>query len=387
MQNYFGETTNNQHMTLGELCEKAAAWFIIGKTAGLSGAGLGFCTLLGPILDKSMGLNLDKTVAQVLEQARQEKIVQEKAARTQALLKSIGLKNRFEAAEPLASLFGHQESQDSETPHNTKINTPRIDEERKWREVIIHPSVVLILGKRGSGKSALGYYLLELFHYAFNIYVVGVPQKAQSLLPDWIGVVPSLEILPPKCIALVDEAYLRYHARSSNTDESIFMSKLLNLSRQKEQSIIFVSQEARQLDRNIVSSADVIVFKDLGILQIEFDRRELNRIAKQAKQALDSVIGDKRSWNYTYSPSTDFIGPIKNSLPTFWCNKLSRIFASTGHGGESTIKPARQMTLSKKICTAKELNGNNHSIGQIAKILGVSKGTVYNYLHDYPYVR
>ena len=387
MQNYFGETTDNQHMTLGELCEKAAAWFIIGKTAGLGGEELGFCTLLGPIVDKAMDLNLDKVVAQALERARREKVEQEKAARTQSLSKSIELKSRCETAEPRTPLLFYQESQDSATSHNTKINTPRIDEERKWREVIIHPSVVLILGKRGSGKSALGYYLLELFRYAFNIYVVGVPQKAQGILPDWIGVVPSLEMLPPKCIALVDEAYLRYHARSSNTDESIFMSKLLNLSRQKEQSIIFVSQEARQLDRNIVSSANVIVFKDLGILQIEFDRRELNRVATQAKQALDSVIGDRRSWNYAYSPSTDFIGPLKNSLPTFWCNKLSRIFASAGHGDESTMKPARQMTLSVKIQTAKELSRNNHSIGQIARILSVSKGTVYNYLHDYPYVR
>jgi len=81
----------------------------------------------------------------------------------------------------------------------------------------------------------------------------------------------------------------------------------------------------------------------------------------QGAGQLDSVIGDRRSWNYAYSPSTDFIGPLKNSLPTFWCNKLSRAFASTGHGDESTIKPARQMPLSVKIQTAKELSDNNHS--------------------------
>jgi hypothetical protein len=40
----------------------------------------------------------------------------------------------------------------------------------RWREVIIHPSVVLLLVKRGSGKSALGYRLLELL-YGLTPYV------------------------------------------------------------------------------------------------------------------------------------------------------------------------------------------------------------------------
>ena len=45
----------------------------------------------------------------------------------------------------------------------------------RWREVILPSSVVLILGKRGSGKSALAYRLLELFRYHKLPYVVAVP--------------------------------------------------------------------------------------------------------------------------------------------------------------------------------------------------------------------
>ena len=62
----------------------------------------------------------------------------------------------------------------------------------RWRQVIVHPSVVLILGKRGSGKSALAYRLLELHRYKLIPYVVGVPAGARRLLPDWIGIAPSL---------------------------------------------------------------------------------------------------------------------------------------------------------------------------------------------------
>jgi hypothetical protein len=43
-------------MTFTEFLEKAPAWFFLGKIAGLSGEGLGFCTFLGPIVDKAMGI-------------------------------------------------------------------------------------------------------------------------------------------------------------------------------------------------------------------------------------------------------------------------------------------------------------------------------------------
>ena len=145
--------------------------------------------------------------------------------------------------------------------------------------MIVHPAVVLILGKRGSGKSALAYRVLESFRYALSPYVVGVPAQARELLPDWIGVAPTLENLPAKSIALVDEAYLSYHARGSQAAASRSMSQALNLSRQRDQTLIFVSQESRQVDKNIASSANVVVFKELGMLQLEFDRRELNKVA------------------------------------------------------------------------------------------------------------
>jgi len=140
----------------------------------------------------------------------------------------------------------------TENPPETTLASPTIslsslfsekplERDAAWLMKIVHPSVVLILGKPGSGKSALGYRLLELLRYVADIYVVGFPEQARSLLPECIGIVPSLEDLPNKCIALVDEAYLAYHSRGSMTAKSKAMSQALNLSRQKEQTIIFIT--------------------------------------------------------------------------------------------------------------------------------------------------
>lgn len=259
------------------------------------------------------------------------------------------------------------------------------DTDSQWRSIIVHPSVVLILGKRGSGKSALGYRLIELFRYTARPYVVGVPATARALLPDWIGIASDLETLPPKSIALVDEAYLHYHARGSMARESMAMSQAVNLSRQKEQTLIFVSQEARQVDRNISSSASVVVFKDLGMLQLEFDRREFNKLAEQARQAFAALPSDKRSHGFVYAPDSDFLGMMENELPSFWKPSLSKLFAADVT--PSTPRSPKRMTPQEKAEIAKEMWAAGAPYSEIADTLGVSKATVANYLKGYPYKR
>ena len=95
-----------------------------------------------------------------------------------------------------------------------------VEADARWLEVVVAPAVILLLGKRGSGKSALSYRLLELFRYRLPAYVVGAPERSSKLLPDWIGTVPTLEDLPPDCIALVDEAYIHFHSRRSMAQEA-----------------------------------------------------------------------------------------------------------------------------------------------------------------------
>ena len=253
----------------------------------------------------------------------------------------------------------------------------------RWREVVVPPAVILMLGKRDSGKSALAYWLLELFRYRLSPYVVGAPAQAGKLLPEWIGTVPTLEDLPPDSIALVDEAYLHYHARRSMAQESAAMSQQLNLSRQRNQTLIFVSQEARQLDRNIASSASVMVFKELGMLQPEFDRPELRKLVAEARDALAGVGKNKRRWAYVYSPDADYLGLMESRLPSFWKPSLSRLFAEGP--ASSSQRPVGKMTPQEKAARALELRARGYTYGPIMKELGVSKSTVVNYLKGYPY--
>jgi DNA-binding CsgD family transcriptional regulator len=217
-----------------------------------------------------------------------------------------------------------------------------------------------------------------------TVYAVGLPSEARKLLPEWIGVAASLEDVPGKSIVLVDEAYVPYHARAGTTVGAKTMSRDGNLSRQREQTIIFVTQEARQIDKNIASSADVVVFKEVSMLQLKFDRRELNDLATQARAAFATIKGDKRQWSFVCVLDTGFAGLVQNTLPTFWKEKLSHVFAA---GGEAIAMAPKKTPLSQRIEKAKELALQGLSQGEIAKLMGVSRPTVGNWLKSYPYKR
>lgn len=250
-----------------------------------------------------------------------------------------------------------------------------------WRKVIVHPAVVLVLGRRGSGKSALAYWLLEVFHYELACYVVGVPTEAGRYLPDWVGIRSSLDGVPRRAVILVDEAHLPYHARTSTAAASIEMSRLVNLARQREQTLLFVTQEARQVDRNIASSASVVVFKEPSSIQVSFERPELRRRAEEALAQFQIVRGDKRSWAFVYAPDADSQGMLENPLPSFWTPKLSHLFAA-GQGGAPSRQP-RRPTVREKALKARQLRDRGWSLKQIAKELAVSKATVVNYVRGY----
>ena len=167
------------------------------------------------------------------------------------------------------------------------------------------------------------------------------------------------------------------------SEENRLISQLLNLSRQRNQTLVFVTQEARQLDKNITSVADVIIFKKPSALQIELERPEVRPIARRAREAFTTVSGSSTPWSYVFSPDADFEGLLENQLPTFWTKQLSRAFASGRSDGDANhpVPTSRN----DKQDRAKLLRKDGNSYAAIARELGVSKSTVVNYLKGYPY--
>jgi len=358
---------NNNQQSLADFLIRAAIWGGLGYFAGLRGSKLKGFAFLGPVSEQVFGYSLED-IGAAIERERQKKGWQERISNIEKNLLATSLQppkiNMPEIPNSILSSF--------QTP---------ID--NRWLDIIKHPAIVLVLGSKGSGKSAACYRFLELFRYKLTPYVVGFPEQGKGLLPDWIGIAQSLEELPPKSISLVDEAYILHHARESLKAENRNISRLLNLSRQEDKTIVFVAQIGRQVDIDIVSSADVLVLKPPGMFQPKFERPELRDILIEARQAFESVKGNLKRWSYVYSHNANFVGLLENELPTFWSPKLSNIYGCTKEPAQTKLP--NKMTLEEKILKAKELYRSGWSLSQIAKYFGVSKSTVYNWIHDYPY--
>ena len=248
----------------------------------------------------------------------------------------------------------------------------------QWLGLVRHPSVVLIIGKRGGGKSALGYRLLELLRGHGEPYAVGLPPNAAKLLPDWVGVMDRLEDVPTGAVVLLDESYLSHHARGSMTEAGRAIGGLINLSRQKRQTLIFIVQEARQLDVNIVSQIDVLAVKELSELSRGYERAQLRQLTDKARAMFQGLSGKRTPWTWVYSEPGDHEGLVKNELASFWKPRLSHAFADGGQGtGTATSRRGKRPSIEEQGRRARKMRQAGLSYAEIARNLGVSKQTAY----------
>ena len=176
---------------------------------------------------------------------------------------------------------------------------------------------------------------------------------------------------------------MTYHARGSMTADGRTIGQAVNLSRQRGQTLIFVVQELRQLDVNVVSQADVVAIKELSEISREFERKELRKVTDRARAAFAATpVQDKRGLTWIHSEPTAFQGLTRNEMPSFWKPALSRSFAEAGSG--STHAAPRRGTRTPRTeleDRARALQQTDHTYGKIAAIMGLPKLMVWDLLN------
>ena len=259
-----------------------------------------------------------------------------------------------------------------------------------------HPAVILILGHRGSGKTALAVRLQELLRDVAPPYTVGLPPKAARLLPDWYGLADDFGTIPRNAIVYVPESYRMFHARTSQTAQGRMIADLINLSRHRKHTLIFDVQNAAQLDRNIISEVDLVLAKEPGPFQAGFERNQLKSLMDSARAAFASVgQGRKKRATWVVAPGGGIAGQLmENLLPSFWTDSLSRVFADTAVGIESGIAttgignktaPARKGKKTSgeaKRKKAKAMHSAGHSYREIGRTLGVSPSYAHKLVNE-----
>ena len=209
-----------------------------------------------------------------------------------------------------------------------------IDED--WENILQHPRVFAVIGHRESGKSALAHAILEYYVKKYNLkaYLVNtsgrpIPRKKLEALPKFITVVNSPDEIPVNAVVLYDEAYGRLHARTTHTSEAIMTDKLIELSRHKGWTLIYVTQESRKIDVNVLSGLDALFIKRPTDLRVSHERKEIRDVISEALRLFRKIRGNFREYVFVWSvnPDFEFKGMKRCGLPSYWNDELSKFYA------------------------------------------------------------
>ncbi|MBI4145408.1 hypothetical protein HY493_04365 [Candidatus Woesearchaeota archaeon] len=202
------------------------------------------------------------------------------------------------------------------------VSTLKGDFERFGDRIRTASSIVLVAGRRGSGKSVLGFRLLENIHAKTQrpCYVLGVKQ---GVLPVWIESVEKLEDVKNGGVVLVDEGAVAFGSRDSMSKKNKELGKLLAVARHKDLTLVLITQNTGMIDKNVLNLTDTILLKEGSLLQEKMERSVMKEIYRSASKAFSAIPANERQ-QHVYVFDNDFEGVCKVSLPSFWSSKVSK---------------------------------------------------------------
>ncbi|MBU0466534.1 MAG: zonular occludens toxin domain-containing protein [Nanoarchaeota archaeon] len=193
-----------------------------------------------------------------------------------------------------------------------------------WEKELLkaESKIGIILGARGSGKTAFAIKLIENIYskQKAKCYAIGFKKEE---MPSWIEVIEDVSQIKNNATVVIDEGGILFSSRKAMSKPNQLLSELILIARHKNLNILFISQNSSNLDVNIIRQADFLVLKPTSLLQKDFERKKIREIYQEVEEMFNKHGNDK---GLSYIYANEFRGFVSNPLPSFWNVGISKSF-------------------------------------------------------------
>ena len=198
--------------------------------------------------------------------------------------------------------------------------------------------VIVINGHRGEGKSALGWWLAQYMQKKTRkkVAALGMPMEARGVFPkrgfgrggiQWVNSIEDVSSMKPS-IVIVDEAAFVAGSRNAMSKTNKEWLKLIAICRHKDHLLIFIHQQSRQLDVQILMDADLVLMKRPTMLHLRGARAEFAPEMEDAFRQFSEMRGNTKKKVYVVDYHNGNATMLGAAMPTWWNDKVSKAYSS-----------------------------------------------------------
>lgn len=182
--------------------------------------------------------------------------------------------------------------------------------------------IIVIIGKKGSGKSMTGYQLLEQITKTEKreAYIYQFPnEKALKKMPFKCKNLSHIEEVDnlTDAVVLIDEASIVFNPLEKKVNQDF--RKILQISRHNNISIILIAHNTYFINRSLFSFIDRFIWKMVGLNHFETERPHIKRIFENKVKVIREI-------NKAYVYSDDMQGYVSVPKLNWFTDEFSKAY-------------------------------------------------------------
>lgn len=241
----------------------------------------------------------------------------------------------------LAEMKDKEQAYKAEQIEKKERNTQQQNtNEREAHKVFTEPCNFLIIGKKGSAKSSLGFkFLQENYNNGKKAYTFNFPKP--ELLDNLPFKVQNLNTLKQlynltDSVCLIDEAHRYFDVLNKTVNEDL--KRLLAESRQNNNSFIFITHNSYFITRGLFSYIDVRIIKEVNEGHWDMERPHMKQLYS------DTFISGKE---WFFIDSDFWRGKERFDKPDWFTEELSTVYRNEKIEKEDFFSKVRRVA---KLC-------------------------------------